>query len=501
MSVMNLPLPLQTYKSPSRPLSSQRLLNMYIENPQDPNTQDVLLLGAPGLTTAVDLSNLTTVPCLGVDELLWRGTGLHYFVIANETGIYITRSNVAKPASWIFSITWDVLGMTAPESHVKMANNGDDILILNAEAGRMVIVTPPGPTDTELMWNVREPTDSGYETFIQGGGIFIDITMINSVFAAVCKDNSGAYLRWGDVLNPNVWDYVAQLDASPNELTGVSTNGRELWVFSPTNIIILAPTGEAGDTFFASVGGATINKGTQYKSCIAVDEASFFFLGSDDAIYASRGYNLAQISTAPIINMVKKWGKPQNVIGQFFYKEGHRFYVLKIKFAGQPGKSLWYDLETKSWSEREGIDGKEWRGDYLVKLPNAATYITSIDLPKLYLLDTDAFTDDGDPIPREFVFPSIVASNKNRMLFYSMTLDLDTGLGQGDDLIMDWSDDGGNKFEKPRRANLGVYGEFSKKVQFRRLGSALNRIFRVKMVTSSPVHVLRAYMDVEECEA
>ena len=116
-------------------------------------------------------------------------------------------------------------------------------------------------------------------------------------------------------------------------------------------------------------------------------------------------------------------------------------------------------------------------------------------------MDISYYSDDGDFICREFVFQTLSTEGKKRMFFYNLTLEIDSGLGPDDSVMLDWSDDGGYTWGKERTVRLGDYGHYNKKIQFRRLGSSTSRTFRVRLSTKSMVNILKASLDVEEGEA
>jgi hypothetical protein len=88
--------------------------------------------------------------------------------------------------------------------------------------------------------------------------------------------------------------------------------------------------------------------------------------------------------------------------------------------------------------------------------------------------------------------------SKKRMFFKSLTIEVDTGLGPNDHVMLSWSDDGGYTWCAERMLPLGNYGQYNRKLQFRRLGSAITRTFRVRFSTASMINVLRADVDFEQ---
>jgi hypothetical protein len=250
------------------------------------------------------------------------------------------------------------------------------------------------------------------------------------------------------------------------------------------------------------VQGAYTNKGCVCKNSIATYETVFFFYGANGNIYAAENYSsLKPISTPALLDMIKSWGSLEtqadkdSVVGQVYTQAGHTFYMLKFK---KFGKTLLYDISTSSWSERETGDGGEWEGELVARRPNGELIVSSATTDKLYIMDTNFYTDNGMPICREFVFPTMKSEAKKRMFYYNLTLDVDVGLGPNNSVMLTWSDDGGYTWVGERMLKLGDYGEYKKKIQFRRLGSSSLRTYKVRFSTASMVNVLSASADIEE---
>lgn len=497
---MDLPLPQQSYQSRSRPFSSQRLLNMIIEKSQDSLTSsNYMLIGAPGLSLYRNLN--TDEPITGAIYVR------NFLVFANATGITVMRILGANNVLTAQTKTWAELSLASSGAHhVQMATNGDDVIVLNPvggtsggkEVGRLVVVQGGG--DNPEDWQIRRPTGQGidvpdYKSVACIAGTFLAACMIES------EGQKGAFVKYGAVLDPDSFAYAFQLDTALAQLTGLSTNMREVWVFSPNSIEVLAPTGEAGDDFFAHVQGAYVNRGCNYTNSIAVYETSFLFVGSDDVIYASDGYGVKPISTPAILNMIAGWGEKDDIFGQIFSYGGHTFYVLKFMMKTGRNYTLMYDLTTGSWIERETGDNSDWEGNFIIRQPNGILMVSSATTGLLYSMSYDNYTDNGVAIRREWVFPTLQSENKHRMFYYSLTVDMDSGLGPNNTVALDWSDDGGYTWGKERVLELGKRGEYAKKLQFRRLGSSVLRTFRMKLSTSSLINVLRATIEVEEGQA
>ena len=490
----DLPLPQQTYQSRSKPFSSERLLNLLLEKGGQ-GSNKYMLIGTPGLKEYYDFGG--GKPVLGMIYLR------DFLIVSTNDDILVLYKDKLGAIKKITSFSWrSHLNLQNPVSPVQMVTNGDDVLILNSEAKKMVVVTcsvndPERGMQVPGNWSASQPATPPDQPSTTA---YTSIAYISGVFLASCQIDGVSYVQFTNVLDRE-FQYKLQLDTALTNLSALKGNMREIWAFGANSIEVIAPTGEADNDFFAHVPGAYINKGCVCKNSIATYESAFLFYGTDNDIYISSGYGLKSIATPALLDMIKSWGvletedQRKSVIGQVFAQGGHMFYVLKFKTFG---KTIMYDLTTGSWLERETGDGQEWEGEYIVRRPSGELLVSSKDKPLLYKMDTSYYTDNGQTICREFVFATLTLPDKKRMFFRSLTLEIDTGLGPNDKVMLSWSDDGGYTWKKERMLELGSVGQYNRKLQFRRLGSAITRTFRVRLSTASLINVLRANVEFEQ---
>jgi len=94
-------------------------------------------------------------------------------------------------------------------------------------------------------------------------------------------------------------------------------------------------------------------------------------------------------------------------------------------------------------------------------------------------------------------------------IFYkSLTLDMETGVGLDGDvygsdpqMMLDFSNDGGHTWSNEAWASIGKkiggIGEFKKRVIWRRLGMARDRVFRIRTTDPVSITLLSADIDYE----
>jgi len=430
-----------------------------------------------------------------------------YFFSSGLNNIY-SYSDLVKTANYVPYIKLDTLHITGQiqgepvttytrkynqlgiiedlDSYVDMVDDGDHLFLLHSN-GKGYYIEENSDGKLELK-EVQDDSDAGFEyqklkSVCYLAGRFIGV------------DYSAGTIRWTEILNPNGWNTLnyIQSETSINELTAVRSNTREAWVFSPKNIEVYTPTGSSDSpSAFARVSGAYIDKGCKYKNCIAMNQNQFYWVATDGCIYRSNGYNAEKISTVALENEIMNYGEQEDILGQIYTQAGHVFYVVKFKTA----KKTWcYDITTGLWHERESNDS-EWKGDLIISAWNHI-YVSDKDKSILYDLDLDAGTDNGDVIKREFVFPTI-KNEELRTFHRRLEIDMDTGFSNKEHLFLQYSDDGGYTWSNEYWVNLGEKAEYSKKLEWRRLGSAITRIYRVRMSTINKVNIIGAYIDIKK---
>jgi hypothetical protein len=101
----------------------------------------------------------------------------------------------------------------------------------------------------------------------------------------------------------------------------------------------------------------------------------------------------------------------------------------------------------------------------------------------VYELDPETHTLDGSPLVRERISPNTVTPLRDRQFFAEFVLDATTGdAPQGTQYYaeLSYSNDGGKTFGTPILRSLGKVGEYFSRVLWTRLGSARDRVWRLR---------------------
>ena len=119
---------------------------------------------------------------------------------------------------------------------------------------------------------------------------------------------------------------------------------------------------------------------------------------------------------------------------------------------------------------------------------------------KLYYLDYDNYTDNGDVITRKRRSPHL--HSDDRYAYHrSVRVDFEEGVGNSGDTdpqaILRWSDDGGHTWSNEKWRPIGKVGEYKNKVIWRKLGRSDDRIYELTVTDGVKAVVIDAYADID----
>lgn len=271
----------------------------------------------------------------------------------------------------------------------------------------------------------------------------------------------------------------------------------ELWLIGALTCEVWIGTG-AADFFFQRQQGAFIDHGCGSQYSIAHMDVLVFFIMQDNQgsgiVVQGQGYEVAEISTPRIVEMIRSYENFEDAIGFCFQIEDHPFYALIFNTAS---KGLLYDVSTKQWAEWNWSD---MDGNLLRPRANCAMFVNGRNLVgdwengRLLELAIDTFTDAGSDLitPSQIVrirtFPHSIINN-DKITYKSFDADMQVGaiVDQEDDpkVSLSWSDNKGVSYGNPIGQSLGKTGDYLKVMSWNRLGQARDRIFKLQWSANS----------------
>lgn len=448
-----------SYQLDSLKVSAQRCVNGYAEfQPPDAKTQ-VPIFGSPGITTFVTVGH---GPIRGMFRM-----GSYAYAVSGTEFWRIDRAGTTL-----------LLGTGIGGLNV--------VSIDGSTAGQIVIVNGVNgwyydTASTASFVQIADPqfNAAATATFIDGYFVFDWLGTNKWFISGLLAGSTYAALDF------------ASAESHPDNVLAVKNRKSALLVFGEETIEIWDHTGAS--TFpFQKIKGATIDRGIAAALALASEDDAIFMLGEDRVFYRFDGGGLKRISTHAI---EKAWQAYSTVDDAFCFPliyGGHKWIVLTFPTIG---KTWVTDIATNYlWHERVSYDsgGAEvkWRANAAVKA-FGKQLVGDANSGKIGYLDRSVFTEFGDDFYMELISPPIHGDGKT-VFMPKLELDVETGVGlrtgQGSDpqVMMSYSDDGGNSWSDAELwAALGATGNANTTVEWNKLGSFQERCIKIRI--SDPV--------------
>lgn len=375
--------------------------------------------------------------------------------------------------------SYEELGDVDLRGRVAMEDNGSQVVMVDGEKGYYY--------DTSTN-EVNEITAEGFypaSTVTYQDGYFI-------------FDRKGT----GQFFISNLLDVTfdpldfATAEGQPDPLVAVLSDHREVFMFGTETIEVWYNSG-AADFPFERNQGAFIEKGCGARYTVAKQNNTVYFVGSDLMVYQMSGYTPVRISS----HAVEKTLKGVDLSDAFAYTyqdEGHLFYVLTI-----PAQDLtWcFDISTGAWHIRRSYNFGRHQSNNAIFF-DSKTLVGDFQNGRIYQMAGNYYSDDGDPVVREFVLPTV---NQGREFLTVDSLEFDMGsgvglmFGQGDDpeLRVYFSKDDGNTYSQNFKVGkIGKRGEYLSRAKVNRFGCARQFTFKVEISDPIPIDIGGAWIEV-----
>ncbi|QNW97479.1 hypothetical protein IC797_05505 [Acinetobacter seifertii] len=457
-TVIDIPFVGQSYHLKDWAVDCQRTLNLYPQSVESGNAPQVsALLPTPGLIAKYELTgSIRGIFPTSIGLLAIAGSKLY---LINQTAVLIG----------------DIQGTGL----TYFADNRLDILI----------VSKPHTYSFNI--------ESKELKTLTGGGFLgaEDVTFLDSRFI-VLNPNSDQ-IQWSGLLNTEFSALgYATAEANSDKLVRIFTQNGQLWLIGERTTEIWHSTGN-NDQPFLRVSGAYINCGCIAKNSLAQFGTGLIWLSQTDVgqgqIVMTEGYQVKRISNHAMEQEFAGYDRLDDAIAYSYQQEGHSFYVLSFPKAN---KTWCFDGSTGMWHERSyyNLDAQHERHRSQVHcFFNGKHYVGDHTNGIIYELSLDAETDNGRLIMRERVTP-VINPQAQRLIFDELEVLIQAGQKSNREpiIILDWSDDHGQTWSFDRQETLGKIGEWNKRLIFRRLGQAFNRVFRLRLTDSSRLIILGA---------
>ena len=437
-------------------VNAQERLNLYVEVNDDPEKHVLTLYGTPGLSSFVDFG---AFPSRGAYQL-----GNFNYVV-NRSTLY----RVANDG------TTTSLGTLLTDSgRVGMSDNGIELIIVDGPNGYILTLA------TNAFAQIADADFPGGDT----------VTFLNQRFI-VNEPETGKFFC-SALLNGTSWDALdfATAESDPDNLVAVIAESGQLTLMGAKTCEDWGDSG-AADFPYAKVGAGAVEWGLVARWSVTKYMNSLAFLGRNRLgqvqVCLKSGSSVVPISNTQVDTALTTYGDTSNATGFAYMVNGHSFYQINFPSVG---KSWLYDGQSKSWSPLSSF-GSLHRVQFAVQLLGSI-YGADFENGKLYKIEPDTYTDDGQPIVREFV--SRHQSAGAYTFFSEIWIEMESGVGlqagQGMDpqIMMQISRDGGHTWGNELWRSFGEVGQYGRRAVWRRLGRSRDWVFKFRI--TDPVKVV-----------
>lgn len=447
----------ESYESRSRPLSSQKTLNLYPE--KNPDSE--------------------ALHCWAGAKLFSTGSGANRGVHEWNSTLYaVNGTKLVKVAS---DGSQTELGDVAGSARCVFAGDGNYLyFVAGGNNYRTDGVTLEQGSDIDL-----ESPNS--------------IAFLNSFFFYDSGDYWAASFP-ADGFNISALD-KGQAESVYDELRRVYTFNQQVYMLSSKSIEPWYTTGGT-EPPIARVEGGLSQVGIAGTHCVTHTKGAMYFLGNDRTIYRLNGYQPEQISKVAINNAIENYTTVSDC------------FAWAIKFQGQDFVIFTFPSEGATWGYSELFN--EWfelssgNSRYIA---NGFAYaygkqlVSDYASGNIYELDIDTYTDNDETTIRERVLPTItggpLGGAGKRVICSRFEIILERGVGlptgQGVEatVMVSVSQDGGRTFNDEQQISAGVLGAYSQKVEWYGFATGYEIVFKIRISDPINISIASGAADIE----
>lgn len=454
----------QSYRSASKRLSVQRLINGFAEPQPGDAKSAVAVFGSPG-----------------IDDFVTCGVGpIRGFFTMNGVGYTVSGQSLY---SFDADANTTLLGSgIAGSAPVSIDGNAFELSIVNGTQGFNYNV------GSATFAQITDPDFVPANTVAFLDGYFAYDRVDTNQFVLSNLYDGTAF---------SALDYSAA-ESSPDRVKAVVRDLGLLTIFGETTIERWVHTGALSFPFQRSQSPTTPRGIAGARAFVKEDNATYF-IGEDKTFYRLSGQTPVRVSNHAIED---EWGRYGDISDAFcfsFGSAGHKFVAVQFPTA----RKTWLcDIATgHRWHERQSFDAGGAEAPWRINCALEAfgnTYVGDANSGRIGIINPETYTEFDDPIALVMVFPTVHGDGK-RVFFPELEIEVETGVGiasgQGEDpqYMLDWSDDGGRTWSAAQLwQSAGRIGAYRQRLRWLRLGQAFERTFRLRI--SDPVQraVLKA---------
>lgn len=429
------------------------------------------------------------------------GTSKSVSALRRTPGLSVFATAPGGPIRGGFTSTSGRAFLVSAQYFVEMNSDGSTTThgSLNTQSSRVVIAennTQVMVVDGQDGWIFTKSTNSWAQIVDADFPVTSYVSYQDGYFIVVEDGTQNFFISaLGDGTSWDALDYTT-VESGPDNLVAVLSDKGNLWCFGNRSIEVYQNTGAASFPF-ERIPGAIIQTGCEAHHTIQKFNNTVVWLGTDEqgqgVVWMANGYQAQRISTAAVERQIARVSNFSQAYAFVYHEQGHLFYCLQI----QGLDTTWcFDAQTAMWHERmyknAATNSMELHRASCHLFFNKKNYVGDRVTGDIYEMSLDLYDDAGDEQVWIRIAPHI-QDEKQLISYHTFELDMEVGVGlasgQGSDpqIFMQYSDDGARTWSSELWRSIGETGDYFKRVVWRQLGRARDRVFKVS--GSDPVFI------------
>ena len=320
----------------------------------------------------------------------------------------------------------------------------------------------------------------------------------------IANDSDSDNYQISSTEDPTAW---AALDAgtaegSPDDILALARLAKNLYLIGQSTTEIHFNSGNP-DFPFEPYANGNIDVGIRAPYSLKRTPYGLIWLaandeGGDAVVVRCSGFQIEPISDDDLNWQINQLETTDDAFGSIYRRGGRTFYVLTFP---SDQKTWVYDFTTNIWHERKSFGIDRWRSAGIGAI-GRLTVVGDYENTNIYTMSDSVYTENGETIERIRV-TQVVHTNYHEITFHELVLDAKMGVGltsgQGSDpqVMLRYSDDGGNTWSSELWQSLGKLGEYSHRAVWENLGASRERIFEFKVTDPVDFSAINAYAFID----
>jgi hypothetical protein len=438
---------------PDRKASVQRSINLFLRQITGlGEDKPVILESIPGLVERIDF---------GADVRGSFSNGKREFVVAGIT-LYETTSGTAVSRGTINGSDW--VSMEDGTNQLVIAA-GTQGYVFNMNSNTLAEITDP---DWRGSYDVAE---------LNGVFIFIALDQPDQFYISAIDDGSTL-----DALD------FSSADAQPDDIVTVRVLKQEAYFFGTLSTEVWTFVGDS-DFPLVRYNSTPIDIGIVGRRAAINAADTLMFVGQtprgSGIVYAMNGHQPQRISNEAVEAALQAAAVDLSQCSMWV-RQGVGYEHVGVNAPGM-GTTWVFDAATREWHEQAELVGGNYTPLRVEQISTLGKTHHAIAGTKQYTVDAETYTLAGDVLVRERTWPHLISPSMEPVTYTGLELACTTG--HGGNVTLEISNDGGFNFGPPLLRSLGAIGRWMQRVRWFPLGSARDRVFRLRCTDAVPFNI------------